>query len=507
MTPKAYLSLAGFVAILGFSSNTFSQDSDVIGCWRVEKHVSTLTDGSTRQEKDRCVQFFDDGEISVACNSIRDPDYRSTQPYEVIKQQNGSVLSFGKDPYRLEKDYEIRKGEMVITTRYQRPRKISPNELATSRTSILTRLKFADREACLSQAKLIPIEAIKPAELAPGVIDFPKPLFKTKIDVAEFGSIRWLDTDHVAVTASAAVPGFGRGKVVSLDLRNKSITTIAESGILRCTNPEAALVALTKGEVKVVSDSPPEERLYRWDSTKNALVDEVTPPKPSGSGRYWNWDICTQTTLEDAKKSELHFLKTFTGKAYLRPEDGVLNWSSSPPPPEGFPVSLVTPRGVSKPLSLKSHEIIGIPTYFPFLKGYVLSGGRFITGGGKIDYAGDKVEQIPLVTLRHDGTVNRSYIPPSLNNFLEKWKNTVGQIYPAANGLLVYVGGFVHQGAGIYLTKGDSATRIWCSPLDHSDDDCALSTLEISPDGCNAIIVPRKGFSKSPVILPICSKT
>ena len=502
MTSTRYIAVASFVAMSGVTSNVLSQDSDIKGCWKQENHVFTLTDGSSRKEKARCVNYYSDTEVSVACNWLSDPNYRSTGPYQVKKRGNISIISIGKDPYALESEYEIRKGEMVITSRYQRPNKIAPNEFASSKISVLAQLKIADLETCLSQANLIPQEAIKPVELAPGVIDLPRALFKTKIEVADFGSIRWLDADHVAVTATDAEKTYGQGRIVSIDIAKKSITTLLESGFVWRTNPEAALVAVTKGKIMQGNDSPSAEVFYRWDRTRKALVDEEKSPMPSRSGRYWNWHICTETTREDSKTT---FIKEFTGKAYLRPEDGSLNWDSSPPPAQGFPVSLITSKGLRKPLELNSGEVIGVPAYFPFLKGYVLSGGKFITGGGKFDYAGKKVDQIPLVTFRSQNTVVRSYVPMPLKSFLDK-SMSVGQIFPADEGLLIYIGGFSSQGAGIYLSKGESSTRIWCSPLNNSGDKCNLTSLEISPDGCNAVIVPQGEITKSPVILPICEK-
>lgn len=497
---KANFLLAGLVAISIFSTNAFPQGGDIKGCWRVERHVLTLTNGSSRQEKDRCVHYYGDTELSLACNSIRDPDYRASLPYQLKKQGAASVLSFGKDPYRQEVDYEIRKGDLAITSRYQRPIKINENDSATSKTSILIRLDFLDRDKCLSQAKNIPQEVIKPVQLAPGVIDFPRPSFMTKIQVADFGSIRWLDVDHVAVTAANSEKTYGQGRIVSIDISNKSITTLLESGFLWRTNPEAALVAVTKGKIMQGNDSSSAEVFYRWDRTRNSLVDEEKPPKPSRNGRYWNWNTCAETLQEDSKTT---FFKEFTGKAYLRPEDGVLNWDSSPPPPQGFPVSLIQQKGLRKPLDLHSNEVIGGPVYFPFLKGYVLMGGQFITGGGAMDYRGKKVDQIPLITLRSQSAVIRSYVPTLLKTFLDKW-TSIGQIFPAAEGLLIYVGGFSSQGAGLYLSKGDSSTRVWCSPLNYSDGKCNLTSLEVSPDGCSAVIVPQD--TKSPVILSICNK-
>lgn len=501
MISKKYLSIVGFVAMSGVASDVISQESDIRGCWRQESHVFTLTDGSSRQEMARCVNYYSDTEVSVACNWLSDPDYRSTGPYQEKKRGNISIMSFGKDPYGLESEFDVKNGKLIITLRYQRPSKISPSEFASSKTSVLSRLQIADRETCLSQAKFIPQETITPVELAVGVIDSPRPLFKTKIKVADFGSIRWLDADHVAVTATDAENTYGQGRIVSVDISNKSVTTLLESGFVWRTNPEASLVAVTKGKIMQGNDPLSADVFYRWDSKRKALVDEERPPKPSQSGRYWNWHTCTETTPEDSKRT---FFKEFTGKAYLRPEDGSLNWDSSPnPPPQGFPVSLISSRGIRKPLDLNSEEVIGVPIYFPFLKGYVLSGGKFVTGGGSYDHAGKKVDQFPLVTLSSQNTVVRSFVPKRLKTFLDK-SMSAGQIYPAAEGLLIYVMGFSSQGAGLYLSKGDLSTRIWCSPLNYSGERCNLTSLEISPDGCTAVIVPQD--TKSPVILPICEK-
>lgn len=499
MSWKSNFLLAGLVAISIFSTNTFPQDSDIKGCWRVERHVFTLTDGSSHEEKDRCVHYYGDTELSLACNSMRDPNYRISMPYQIKKQEAASALLVGNEPYQQKLDYEIQNGNLVITTRYQRPTKINEKDSATRKISIFTRLDFSDHDKCLSQAKNIRQEAIKPVQLAPGVIDFPRPLFMTKIEVAQFGSIRWLDSDHVAVTAANSEKEYGQGRVVSIDISNKSITTLLESGFLWCTNPEAAVVAVTKGTIMQGDSSSSAKVFYRWDKTRNAFVDEEKLPKPSRNGRYWNWSICTETLQEDSKNI---FSNGFSGKAYLRPDDGILNWDSSNPPPQGFPVSLVKKNGVNKPLDLQSNEVIGGAVYFPFLKGYVLMGGQFITGGGAMDYRGKKVDQIPLVTLRSQSVVNRSYIPTHLKTFLDKWMS-FGQIFPAAEGLLIYVDGISSQGAGLYLSKGESSTRVWCSPLNYSDGQCGLKSLEVSPDGCTAVIVPQD--TKSPVILSICN--
>ncbi len=495
---KTHFLIAAFVAMSGIANDVKSQEIDIRGCWRQESHVYTLTDGSSRQETARCVNYYSDAEFSVACNWLSDPDYRGSGVYQVKKQGNVSIISIGKDPYAIESEFGVRSGKLIITSHYQRPTKISPNEFASGKISVFTRLQIADRETCLSQAKFIPQETKKAIELAVGVIDSPRPLFKTKIDVATFGSIRWLDTGHLAITAADTNKTYGQGKIVSVDISNKFVTTLLESGFVWRTNPEASLVAVTKGKVMQGNESSSTDVFYRWDSKRKALVDEERPPKPSQSGRYWNWHTCTETTKEDSNRT---FFKELTGKAYLRPDDGSLNWDSSPPPPQGFPVSLISSKGIRKPLDLYSGEVIGQPIYYPFLKGYVLSGGRFSTGGVHYQYAGKKFDQYPLVTLNSQNVVVRSFIPKQLKTFLDK-RQSSGQIFPAPEGLLIYVGGWASEGGGIYLSQGDISTRIWCSPSKFADENCNVISLEISPNGCNVAIVPQD--SKSPVILPIC---
>lgn len=218
---------------------------------------------------------------------------------------------------------------------------------------------------------------------------------------------------------------------------------------------------------------------------------------------YWNWHTCSQTTREDSDTGKIEFLKKFVGKAYLRPEDGSLNWDPSPPPAKGFPVSLITAKGLRKPLDLSSAEFVPLPVYFPFLKGYVLMGGQYVTGGATIAYHGSEVDQLPVVTLRTDGAVARSYLPSALKTFLDR-RVSHGLTFPVAGGMLAYNAGLSKEGGGIYLIKGETSTRIWCSPLNYSEYDCNLLAVEISPDGCNAVIVPHS--TKSPLVLPLCDK-
>lgn len=158
MISNTYLSLARLVAVLCFSTNVYAQNGNVIGCWRVENHLLILTDGSSRQERARCVQFYGDSEVSVACNYASNPDFSDKQPYQLSKRGAVAILAFGVAPYRLENEYEIKKDKMLVTSHYERPSKVGPKEWASSKTTILTRLQVADRDTCLSQAKLIPQE-------------------------------------------------------------------------------------------------------------------------------------------------------------------------------------------------------------------------------------------------------------------------------------------------------------------------------------------------------------
>lgn len=505
MISKTISNLAVLIAILALSSNAASENNDIKGCWRVERHIFTLTDGSSRQEEGKCVLYYGDTESSIACNFKSDPDYRHSFPYKVIKQGAVSVLSTESPPYQYENEYEIRKEILTVYERFKSNRKISKNEWATSKMLIASRLNIKNLGKCLSQAKLIPKspeEIIKPVELAPGVIDFPRPVIKTKIELARFGKMLWLDSGHLAVTAADSERTHGQGKIISIDLSDQSMTTLLESGFLWRTNPETSLVSVTKGRIMQGNDNPSNNVFYRWDRRKNALVDEEKSPKPSRNGRFWNWNTCSETTKEDSEKS---FFKEITGKAYLRFEDGILNWSSMPPPPQGFSVSLISAKGMHIPLNLNSYEVMGVPAYFPFIQGYVLSGGLFATGGGTISYREKKVDQIPLVMLKKENEVVRSYLPKALKTYLDKWLAS-GTILPTAEGLLIYVGGTASEGGGIYLNKGDTSNRVWCSPLDKHGENCNLIALEVSPDGCNVAIIPQAGISSTPVILPICIK-
>lgn len=265
---KTKLSLAGLVATLILSSKTFSQADDIKGCWRTEQHIFTLTDGSNRQEKGLCVYYYADMEVGVSCNLIADPNLRTSRTYQIRRQGETSIVSLIDGSYREESDFEIRGDKMILTRRHERPKRINHTDWASKITTVLTRLNLEDRENCLSQAKLISREAIKPVELAPGVIDLPRQYFKTGIRITDYNIIRWLDADHVVVTAEDGVRIFGGGRVTSVNVSTRSLTTLLDRGFLWCTNPEAALVAVIKGDLIQSSDRPSTAVFYRWDRKK-----------------------------------------------------------------------------------------------------------------------------------------------------------------------------------------------------------------------------------------------
>lgn len=98
MISNTYLFIAWLVAALCFSINIYAQNAKIMGCWKVENHLLTLTDGSSRKERARCVQFYGDSEVSVACNYASNPDFRDKQPYEVSIRGAEAILSFGVAP-------------------------------------------------------------------------------------------------------------------------------------------------------------------------------------------------------------------------------------------------------------------------------------------------------------------------------------------------------------------------------------------------------------------------
>lgn len=321
---------------------------------------------------------------------------------------------------------------------------------------------------------------------AAGLLSFPlcataagsARVIETRIPVLwRVGVIAWLDSDTLAITTHKTTPfQWWYGKIMAFDVRREAATTLDDAAFLNCTSARTNLVAVTKGshELTFLGPGPgrtaPEKVFFRWDASSKSLVAE----EKEGDSRS-NWNICRQTAPADRRQVDLALVQN--GVRYLEPGDGVLRGDRS------GKVVLEKPDGQRRVIAATMPEILPVPKYAPFLKRYLLHGGRFRLKAQIVLSSGEKTAEIPIATMDSDGEVDRSFLGEEIKAQLAALGQTDGQAFPVAGGTLIYVGGFADRNGGLYMAAGKSLTRVWC---DSPRMDCGIDSTHftISPDGC-----------------------
>ncbi|MFL6708844.1 MAG: hypothetical protein ACJ8HI_11630 [Massilia sp.] len=342
------------------------------------------------------------------------------------------------------------------------------------------------------------------AQVAPGIVDAPLPVFDTKVPFpSRLGGMLWLDANTLAVTTSM-YGEFWNGTTVAVDVAARNTAVILAHGFLNCSND--GLVAVTKGSLArqfapdfLKAGAPdPVNVFYRWNARSKQLESEEPESKPT-----WSWHICAQTKAEDIRRAAISYGDR--NLRYLKARDGVLQWKAPASRDDAPAVFLAKPGSAAIPVDVAASDIALAPKYLAFTDQYLLAPGVFLTRGA-IDHKGKMVNQLPAITMTRGGTVTRQMLPASLKAALDR--DTLGgggATQPTAAGLLINYDGRPAQGGGLYLSQAGAITRIWCLPTARHGKDCALERLEVSPDGCHVAFVPRNDASVTVKIIRLCA--
>lgn len=330
--------------------------------------------------------------------------------------------------------------------------------------------------------------------------DVPSPVFNTGVVLSKnTGKMEWLDATTLAITTYQTGDEYWNGKIVAVDMRDKSVVKVLDNGFLQCTNPDASVVAAIKGslggtyrgDAKSAGAVKPEPVFYRWAPKAKMLLDEEQAAKMP-----WNWHDCIQTA--PGHRNQSGRMQGFPGAVYLRSRDGVLAWQFDPDR-KPVPVSWLKPKAAPKQIQAASDEIGPVAVYQPYDDSYLLAPGRF----GNFMHRGKMVDQAPAVTMDSAGTVKRTPLPASLKAYFDRQKGNGGYTQPTPAGLLVYAYPF-SGGGGFYLANGNSVKRIWCTENSDSADNCSPNNATLSPDGCRLAFVNRS-YPGTVEVLTLCS--
>ncbi len=298
------------------------------------------------------------------------------------------------------------------------------------------------------------------------------------------------------------------GQIVTFDVGTGKVSPTIANGRVGCVNAKENLVTIISNTAQ--TKSPLGVAVFRWDSRTKSLTEVEVDTLP-----LWNPYVCLYTKKEDERKAGFGDVEW----RYLERGDGNISWQYDSPKPN--PVFLRNEKHPRIQLSAFGDEIGLTPMYFPFGNLYVLQSGRFF-GSAYTIWRGEKVNELPMITMRSDGEIKRTLLSSQLRNRLT---NAQGAqiLFPTSTANLVVVPADANDAGGLYLDSESASHRIWCVPPSSTSPESELakrrctieSNIALSPDGClvalssteSSLLAPLYSFWYPTVkVLGVCRK-
>lgn len=331
------------------------------------------------------------------------------------------------------------------------------------------------------------------------------------LDLHVGGEMGWIDNRTLLVTTHIEGKPYWEQKVVLLDVQTGEVRDLLAPGSLICTNAAARVVGAWVGSkakrwVRNSAEPDAQTKLFSWSPASRQLRTE-------SFGEDWNHHLCMTTRPEHVRK-EANLAYDNDGVLYLEAKDTYLRFPNGASAETARAVVVRGGRQVAE-LPLNVNEIAMKVVHLPFLDGFLLSPGTFVTRGSLTARAGGpQIPEIPMLTTTRSGGLKKDHLRPL---FESAGLVVKGASFPYAKGVLVFVEGRPREGGGIYLNEGKSLKRIWCTDDGNSyNRTCRGATPSIlpaiAPDGCHFAFFaegsdnPKSRHVAEPTlkVLPLC---